>query len=165
MQYVRVTKDDGKLQLVSKAAPAAASRCFESDVSDYLQHITVFTYKSETWGLAATAFADRHGTVWTWGFTGDVWAHISTPQLTRIFTSTSVKDLGAGLLFKIWHPVAISPFSTFSGLLEDFQVEDSHLLNHGKHRLSSECHLFKGTDPAWPCLDWDLMSPRPRVLW
>lgn len=58
------------------------------------------------------------------------------------------KDLGAGLLFKIWHPVAISPVSTFSGLLEDFQVEDSHLLNHGKHRLSSECHLFKGTDPA-----------------
>lgn len=82
-------------------------------------------------------------------------------ETTRIFISASVKDLGAGLLFKIWHPVAISPFSTFSGLLENFQVEDSHLLNHQKPPALLWMSFIQG---YWPSLTlFRLGSNEPTI--
>lgn len=103
MQYFQITKNDGKLQLVSKSATAEACSYFESDVLDYLEHIAIFTHSSESWRLALmkgsvlapTALCQQMDMVWykLWEFACSYLC--ACAKLTWAFMSKSVKDLGA----------------------------------------------------------------------
>lgn len=80
----------------------------------------------------------------------DVCAHISVPLQRWIFMSVSVKDLVVCLIENMAFSGNI-PFSTSSGLLECFQVEDSHLLNHD-NPTSSPLDVIHSRALPWPDL-------------
>lgn len=114
-------------------------------------------------GSHSSLYADGRGIVWTLECLS--WHLHTLAKVTWVFISMSVKDLGVCLLLTIWHPVAIPLLAPFQGFWKVSKWKTPTSLITREHWLSSECHSFKCADLAWPCLDWDLMSPRSKVVW
>lgn len=112
-------------------------------------------------GRYSTSPADGRGVIWTWRCLSSLLHTLA--KMTWVFISVS--RFGVRLLLKIWHPVAICLLAPFQAFWKVSKWKTPTSLITGKHWLSSGCRSFKRADPAWPCLDWDLMSPWSKVVW
>lgn len=108
-------------------------------------------------GRHSASPADGRGTVWTWRCLSSLLRTLA--KMTWVFIS--VKRFGSPSFTQNMASSGNIPFSTFSGLLESFQVEDSHLLNHGKTLALLWMSFIQA---CWPSLTlFRLRSNEPMI--